>query len=496
MSLLNIAAILSTMTASSSSSIQQSQHLISNMNHHNHNDLVDDLIGLNFRPNFHHYSGFLSALNDVYLHYWFFESQQNPLNDPLVLWLNGGPGCSSLVGALAENGPFRINSNLTVDYNPHTWNTNVNMLYIETPAQVGFSYKLDQNYQTNDNETAHMNLAALKSFYRKFPNFIQNDFYITGESYAGIFIPMLATLILDDHYPPNMKGFALGNPLLDQNININSQYFYLYSHGIIDEKIWLKLLQFCRCDHHHHHHKKQPSSSSSSSSSVRNCNFITNKSPLCQQAINLLDIYMNSFDLNLYNINSDCKQESINDELLLKNWKESSEKLNKLMISLPCAMDEHALTHWLNKKSVKKSLHVPSKFHWSFCNKVDYDRNETKSVRTEIERLIDSGINGLLYAGDLDVVCNFLGIQWFVDDLLLKESIDDNNKLRPMINHTYWKYNGQIGGFYKHYTTDGGSNLTFATIRGAGHSTAVDKPAETKYLFYKFLNQKNSDKFF
>ncbi|KAH7636472.1 serine carboxypeptidase-like protein [Dermatophagoides farinae] len=382
MSLLNIAAILSTMTASSSSSIQQSQHLISNMNHHNHNDLVDDLIGLNFRPNFHHYSGFLSALNDVYLHYWFFESQQNPLNDPLVLWLNGGPGCSSLVGALAENGPFRINSNLTVDYNPHTWNTNVNMLYIETPAQVGFSYKLDQNYQTNDNETAHMNLAALKSFYRKFPNFIQNDFYITGESYAGIFIPI------------------------------------------------------------------------------------------------------------------DCKQESIHDELLLKNWKESSEKLNKLMISLPCAMDEHALTHWLNKKSVKKSLHVPSKFHWSFCNKVDYDRNETKSVRTEIERLIDSGINGLLYAGDLDVVCNFLGIQWFVDDLLLKESIDDNNKLRPMINHTYWKYNGQIGGFYKHYTTDGGSNLTFATIRGAGHSTAVDKPAETKYLFYKFLNQKNSDKFF
>ena len=168
------------------------------------------------------------------------------------------------------------------------------------------------------------------------------------------------------------------------------------------------------------------------------------------------------------------------DELLLKNWKESSEKLNKLMISLPCAMDEHALTHWLNKKSVKKSLHVPSKFHWSFCNKVDYDRNETKSVRTEIERLIDSGINGLLYAGDLDVVCNFIGIQWSIEDL----------RLLSINNHTYWKLNNnKIGGFYHNYRSmeSNGGYLTFATVRGAGHSSATDKPSETKDLFLKFL---------
>ncbi|OTF78052.1 Serine carboxypeptidase-like protein, partial [Euroglyphus maynei] len=248
MSLLNIATILSTLmttTTTNYSILSIPQRLTSD---NDNSDLVNDLIGLNFQPNFNHYSGFLPSLDDVYLHYWFFESQHDPSNDPVVLWLNGGPGCSSLIGALAENGPFHINQNLTVDYNPNTWNTNVNMLYIESPAQVGFSYKLDQNYHTNDNETAYNNMAALRSFFRKFPHLLKNDFYITGESYAGIFVPMLAKLIVEEKYPPNLKGFALGNPLLDQNININSQYFYLYSHGVIDEKIWSKLLQFCRCD--------------------------------------------------------------------------------------------------------------------------------------------------------------------------------------------------------------------------------------------------------
>ncbi|OTF83136.1 hypothetical protein BLA29_008099 [Euroglyphus maynei] len=200
----------------------------------------------------------------------------------------------------------------------------------------------------------------------------------------------------------------------------------------------------------------------------------------------MIDIYVNSIDLNLYNINSDCHTESLQqDESSMNNWNESMKKFNKIMITLPCAMDEHSLTRWLNQLSVKKSLHVPLNFHWSFCNKVDYDR-ETLSIRDEIEWLIKSGINGLLYAGDLDVVCNFLGVQWFVEDL----------HYIPMINHTYWKYDGQIGGFYKHYTRSidgvggGDGNLTFATVRGAGHSTAVDKPGETKYLFYKFLNQK------
>ncbi|KAH9416211.1 hypothetical protein DERP_000710 [Dermatophagoides pteronyssinus] len=402
--LLNIAALLSTLTATNYSSTistfhqqQQQQRLLSD--NYNNADLVNNLNGLNFQPKFNHYSGFLTALDDVYLHYWFFESEHQPLNDPLVLWLNGGPGCSSLVGALEENGPFIINKDFTIDYNPNTWTTHVNMLYIETPAQVGFSYKLDQNYQTDDNETAYNNLAALKNFFEKFPHLKNNDFYIAGESYAGIFIPMLATLIIEQRLPTiRLKGFALGNPLLNLQTNMESQFFYLYSHGIIDTKTWSNILKFCPCYGH-----RKPISS-------------------------------------------------------------------YLILPLPCLLDDHPITDWLNQQSVKKSLHVPLEFRWAFCNKVDYDR-EKFTVHNEILKLIDLGINGLIFAGDLDVVCNFIGIQWSIEDL----------RLLPINNHTYWKLNNnnnKIGGFYHNYQSmkSNGGYLTFATVRGAGHSSATDKP--------------------
>jgi hypothetical protein len=73
--------------------------------------------------------------------FWFFESRKDPKNSPLSLYLGGGPGTTSLGGATAENGPCYINadSNSTT-LNPWSWNNNVNMIYIDQPAQVGYSY--------------------------------------------------------------------------------------------------------------------------------------------------------------------------------------------------------------------------------------------------------------------------------------------------------------------------------------------------------------------
>ncbi len=73
-------------------------------------------------------------------HYVFFDSQRDPDNDPLILWLNGGPGCSSLIGMSYENGPFFFTEG-TADFevNPHAWNMKANLLYISSPGGVGFS---------------------------------------------------------------------------------------------------------------------------------------------------------------------------------------------------------------------------------------------------------------------------------------------------------------------------------------------------------------------
>ena len=155
--------------------------------------------GLTYQINFNQYSGYLNASDTHKFHYWFVESQNDPANSPVLLWLNGGPGSSSLWGMLTENGPFRPNKDgQTLYENVHSWNKFANVLYLESPHQVGYSYSTVANdYVYGDDLTASDNYNALKDFFTNlFPNYAQNPFYITGESYGGVYIPTLSKLLL------------------------------------------------------------------------------------------------------------------------------------------------------------------------------------------------------------------------------------------------------------------------------------------------------------
>ncbi|RDA85724.1 hypothetical protein CP532_5939 [Ophiocordyceps camponoti-leonardi (nom. inval.)] len=72
--------------------------------------------------------------------YWFFPAQEKPEESPIVVWLNGGPGASSMAGVFAENGPCRIDKNLKQTPNPDSWNKKYNMLYLDQPMHVGYSH--------------------------------------------------------------------------------------------------------------------------------------------------------------------------------------------------------------------------------------------------------------------------------------------------------------------------------------------------------------------
>lgn len=106
---------------------------------------------------------------------------------PTVLWLTGGPGCSSLLALFTENGPFRHSEESVFELvrNNYSWNkAGVNMLFLESPVGVGFSWAEDGNYTTGDNETARVSQLFLRGFFQQFPQLAKNDFYISGESYA------------------------------------------------------------------------------------------------------------------------------------------------------------------------------------------------------------------------------------------------------------------------------------------------------------------------
>lgn len=193
------------------------------------------------------FSGYLdaSAAEDgTMLHYWFSASSKGDkqgLDQPVVLWLNGGPGSSSLLGLLQEHGPLLINATGGLVENPYAWTQEANILVIEAPAGVGFSYCAgmlkNESCANTDKGTARANRAAVQNFYKKFPELLPNPFYITGESYAGVYVPTLAREILDHAPEINMAGVAVGDPCTDNTAQKDSMdmLWYGHKHGLVPD---------------------------------------------------------------------------------------------------------------------------------------------------------------------------------------------------------------------------------------------------------------------
>ena len=148
-------------------------------------DQVTNLVGLNETIYFNQFSGYLNlGETKKNIHYWFVESESNPATDPLVFWTNGGPGCSGLIGFLTEQGPFRPDAAGQLKMNEWRWNKIANMVFLEQPVGVGFSYSEDtSDYKIGDDQAAKDNLQTILEFLKKYPEFSNSPLYITSESY-------------------------------------------------------------------------------------------------------------------------------------------------------------------------------------------------------------------------------------------------------------------------------------------------------------------------
>lgn len=168
------------------------------------------------------YSGLLSAGGDVKYFFWLAEARGGaPRPVPLVMWLNGGPGCSSMFGLLTENGPCSVaggnaSSGWKLQRNPWSWNSEAHVLYIDQPAGVGFS--VGSMRHADETAVAEHMLAFLRNFYALFPKFSELPLFIFGESYAGHYIPAIAArLVFSGSEPPyiHLAGIGMGNAAVD-----------------------------------------------------------------------------------------------------------------------------------------------------------------------------------------------------------------------------------------------------------------------------------------
>ncbi|RLN26479.1 hypothetical protein BBJ28_00016562, partial [Nothophytophthora sp. Chile5] len=124
--------------------------------------------------------------------YWFFESRGTPSTDPVIIWLTGGPGCSSILALLQENGPCSVNDDLSLKRNPFAWNERANVMWIDQPVGVGFSYGDVSEYDTDETQVGDDMFHFLQEFFQARPEYQKQPFFVFGESYAGHYVPAIS----------------------------------------------------------------------------------------------------------------------------------------------------------------------------------------------------------------------------------------------------------------------------------------------------------------
>ncbi|KAF9621136.1 hypothetical protein IFM89_016630 [Coptis chinensis] len=211
---------------------------------------------------FHLETGYVGVgeKDDLQLFYYFVHSERNPTEDPLVLWLSGGPRCSSLSGLAYEIGPiyFRAaegNGNRpTLALNPYSWTKAANIIFLDAPVGTGFSYsKTGKGLNMSDTKSAGDTYQFLMKWLMDHPEFLSNPLYICGDSYSGIIIPIIVQEVLNGIAAPaskehlfNFKGYLIGNPLTDRHLETNAQVSFAHGMGLISDELHESLKRTCK----------------------------------------------------------------------------------------------------------------------------------------------------------------------------------------------------------------------------------------------------------
>uniref|UniRef100_A0A453J591 Serine carboxypeptidase-like 19 n=7 Tax=Aegilops tauschii subsp. strangulata TaxID=200361 RepID=A0A453J591_AEGTS len=147
-------------------------------------------------------TGYVALDDGVRLFYYFIQSERDPAEDPVLLWLTGGPGCSALSGLVYEIGPFYFDFHgytgglPTLLYKPASWTKVSNVIFVDAPAGTGFSYATgDKRTIPSDTIAIEQLHVFLETWFDEHPQFLSNPLYISGDSYSGIIIPSLAMKI-------------------------------------------------------------------------------------------------------------------------------------------------------------------------------------------------------------------------------------------------------------------------------------------------------------
>ncbi|KAG5063891.1 hypothetical protein JHK85_005074 [Glycine max] len=344
------------------------------------------------RVAFSQFSGYVTV-NEQHgrsLFYWFTESPTSPQNKPVVLWLNGGPGCSSVAyGASEEIGPFRINKTGSSLYlNKYAWNR------------------------------AQDALIFVIRWMSRFPQYKYREFYIAGESYAGHYVPQLAKKIHDYNKKNpqiiNLKGFIVGNAVTDSYNDGIGTVTYWWSHSMISDQSYKSILKYCNFTAEETSKKCDDVYSYAVNYEFGNIDQYSIYTPTCTTSQNNTVRHMRFKNLHLISGYDPCTE----------NYAEKYYNLPEVQIAM------HA-----------NVTNIPYK--WTACSDVLLKnwKDSEISVLPIYKELIAAGLRIWVFSGDTDSVVPVTATRFSLNHL----------NLRTRTRWYPWYSGGQVGGWTEVY---------------------------------------------
>lgn len=358
------------------------------------------------------------------LFYWMFEAETDPANKPLVLWLTGGPGCSSELALFFENGPFTVNPDLSLKPNPHSWTKVANVIWLDQPVGTGFSLVGSGSYVRNETQVAADVHTALKFFLTKYPQYAKMPFFVTGESYGGHYVSSVSERVSRDH-SINFKGLAIGNGWVDPEIQ--------YQH-YVDQAIYGGIISSAQA--------------ANVNGMVPGCVQLLKQQQwgqafqYCSQIVGT--ILNDAGNINPYNMHQPCEVQ-------------------------PLCYNMKPMTEYLNQGWVQEQLGVDKT--WSSCSSAVYPplaaSDWSHSFRQDIVKVLERGFTATVYEGVLDLMCGFTGATAYLESMPWAGQHEFVNAK----NQT-WTAAGKTAGSVKQ-----AHRLTYFNVMDAGHMVPHDQPA-------------------
>ncbi|XP_063389055.1 venom serine carboxypeptidase-like [Cydia fagiglandana] len=390
------------------------------------------------------YAGFFTVdkTYDSNHFFWYFPSMSTERdNDPVILWLEGGPGGSGLINIFMGNGPVYL-KNHTFIPKEHNWVLNHHMIYIDNPVGAGFSFtKHNDGYCTNETQIAEHLYSSLTQFFQLFPGLQRNEFFIAGESYGGKYVPALGYAIHKKNPTAkikiNLKGLAIGNGMTDPENQLNYGEF-LYQIGLIDLN----------------HRKIFEEYEAKTVNYIRNGQWI--------QAFNTYAALI------------------LEDNSLFNNFTGFDEYYNLLHTEFK-EVDSNVKAEFqfiLKQYAFRKAIHVGNlTFHDSSLLKKILQADIMKSVAPWLSELLNH-YYCLVYTGQLDILFAYPLTLNYLQKLNFSGSEEYKTAKRSI-----WRVDGEVAGYAKQ-----GGRLVEVLVRDAGHAVIWDKPKWAMDMIQRFTH--------